>query len=126
MIISIITTKCIGDFESKKQADQILEMPRLGLFFYITFRIRQTGYTFELGLRMNAANYFKDLRRPSVRLSTVMFCGTPCRIGQTETSTNLSILILYCRSEMNLISQKQLLKPNLKSRKLKKKTSLKL
>jgi len=26
---------------------------------------------------MNAANYFKDQRRPSSRLSTLMFRGTP-------------------------------------------------
>jgi len=31
----------------------------------------------NLGLRINAANYFKDQRRPTIRLATVMFSRTP-------------------------------------------------
>ena len=39
---------------------------------------------------MNAANYFKDQKRPSSRLSTVMFRGTP-----GVESVNISLFILY-------------------------------
>ena len=30
----------------------------------------------------NAANYFKDQRRPSSRLATVMVLGTPCSFAR--------------------------------------------
>jgi len=32
----------------------------------------------KLGLRINAADYFKDQRRPSSRLASVILRGTPC------------------------------------------------
>jgi len=54
-----------GNIESTKKADHILEMPRLGVFWW-----KLTVYD----LRINAANYFKDLRRPTIRPATVMFC----------------------------------------------------
>ena len=46
---------------------------RKGYFMIINFLI----LLLKLGLRINAANYFKDQKRPSIRLSTVMFLGTP-------------------------------------------------
>ena len=45
---------------------------------------------------LNAANYLKDQRRPSSRLATVMFCGTPC----TRLYACLSIF-LFLRSILN-------------------------
>ena len=63
-----------GNIESTKKADNILEMPRLGVFVIINSNM----LLLKLGLRINEANYFNNQRRPSIRLATVMFCGTPC------------------------------------------------
>jgi len=46
-------------------------MPRLCVFVTINSRI----LPLKFGLRINAVNYFKDERRPQIRLATVMFGG---------------------------------------------------
>ena len=43
-----------------------------GIFSLLTYLL------LKCGLRINATNYFKDQRRPSIRRDTVMFRGTPC------------------------------------------------
>ena len=40
--------------------------------------INSRNLLLRLILRINVANYFKDQKRHSNRLATVMFCGTPC------------------------------------------------
>ena len=44
---------------------------------------------------MNTTNYFKDQRRPSSRLATIMFRGTPCiHINSKEWKTNFKDIAL--------------------------------
>ena len=43
----------------------------------------------------NAANYFKDQRRPSSRLSTVIFRWTPCNIEHLIHSEEF-LFVLFC------------------------------
>ena len=52
--------------------DHILEMPVPGVF--CVFFIER----FASSIRINVTNYCKGQRRDLSRLSTVMFCGTPC------------------------------------------------
>ena len=55
-------------FKAKKGKPH-LEMPRLGLFRILLLK---------LSLRINAANFFKDQRRHSNHLATVMIRAIPC------------------------------------------------
>ena len=61
-----------GNIESTKKADHILEMPRSEVSCKFVSLIR----LLKLGLKINTANYFKDQRRPSISLASVMFRGT--------------------------------------------------
>ena len=48
------------------------------LFFIFNFRI----LLLRFGLQINATNYFTYQRRPTFRLPSVMFRGTPCTFSK--------------------------------------------
>ena len=71
----------MGNFESTKKSDHILEIQGLGYFVIIN----SSMLLLRLGGQITEANYIKNQKQLSSRLSTVMFRGTPCRCQENSS-----------------------------------------